>query len=349
MNDTTASDAWLSRGVAFTPQGVDGYHECWYPLCLSSEVKPGTVRGFRFLNGKLVVFRNAAGEVSVMSAYCRHLGVDLSLAKVTGDNIRCPYHHWEYDRGGQCVKTAIGDTPPKRARLFRFPSAENLGVVWVYNGEKPAYDLPRFPVDESELVYYTCRSIEAPMDPFMLYSNTMDLQHLISLHGAKFDTMPTEFDVGPRNISYTQDMTVPMLGRTTQQVKLHGTNCITLCSQVRGRPSFLMSAGLCLQGPRTRTFNISATLKRDAGDGALSRSIERLKAWAHVRMLDAFGKKLNADDDPIFRTISPRIDSLSGSDLALRIYFDYIAKYPRSRVAEDLIRNDYLAAAPAAH
>jgi hypothetical protein len=240
----------------------------------------------------------------------------------------------------------VGDTPPSRARLFRYPASEHLGLVWVYSGETPAYDPPRFTVDEEDLELYTCRSVELPMDPFVLYSNSMDLQHLVSLHGVKFESMPSEFDVREHSISYSQDMTAPKLGRSTQHVTLFGTNCIRLESEVNGRRSFLMSAGLCVEGPMTRTFNISATIKA----GRLGRPggpVEKLRTKLHVRLLDAFGKKLNAEDDPIFRSISPRLDNLSASDRALQIFFDYVKRYPRSHVAEDLIRNDYRSSCPA--
>lgn len=344
-----SDDKLYRRGVQFVPQGIGGYDENWYPICLSREVKRGAVRGFNFLNGKVIVVRNSAGEVSVLSAYCRHLGVDLSLGKLVGANIRCPYHHWQYDQSGQCVKTAVGDTPPSRAKLFRFPVAERLGLIWIYNGEEPAYEVPHFSVDESELDYMVCRAVELPMDSFMLFSNTMDLQHLISLHGAKFDTMPSEFDIQERSISYSQEMEMPRIGHSVQTVKLWGTNCITLESVVKGRPSFMMSPGLMVKGPITRTFNVSATLKSDSSlrdEEPANQLLEKLKIKFHIRMIDAFGKKLNADDDPIFRTISPRRDNLSVSDKALAIYFDYALNYPRSNVAEDLICNDYQAAAP---
>jgi phenylpropionate dioxygenase-like ring-hydroxylating dioxygenase large terminal subunit len=337
------------RGVRFVPQGIGGYDENWYPICLSSEVKRGRIGGFKFLNGKVIIVRNPAGELTALSAYCRHLGVDLSLGTLVGGLVRCPYHHWQYDASGQCVKTAVGDTPPSRAKLFDFPVRERLGLVWIYNGEEPAYEVPHFSVEESELEFMVCRGVELPMDPFMLFSNTMDLQHLISLHGARFDTMPEQFDIQERTISYSQEMEMPKIGYSVQTVKLWGTNCITLESEIKGRPSFMMSPGLCIKGPITRTFNVSATLRSDSrlrGAKATTDLREKLKTKMHVRLLDAFGRKLNADDDPIFRGISPRLDNLSASDKALSIYFDYARSYPRSNVAEDLICNDYRAAAP---
>jgi len=189
-----------------------------------------------------------------------------------------------------------------------------------------------------------------PMDPFMLYSNTLDLQHLISLHEVTFDQFPEEFDVTERTIAYSQDMTIPRLGRSKQDVKLHGTNCISLCSDIRGRQTFMMSAGLVTVGPLTKTFNISATLKTGsslAGRKPASRHLDKLLIKLHVRAVDAFGKKLNEEDAPIFRTISPRMDVLTERDSALSLYFNFARNYPRSNIAEDLICNDYMENAPA--
>jgi phenylpropionate dioxygenase-like ring-hydroxylating dioxygenase large terminal subunit len=343
------TDRVLTRGVQFVPQGIGGYDENWYPVCLSTEVKPDRVRGFRFLNGKVIVFRNRDGEVSVMSAYCRHLGVDLSLAEVDGHTIRCPYHHWEYDNTGQCVGTAVGDEPPSKAKLYRYISAERYGLIWAYNGTEPGYELPGFPIEDNELEFIVCRSVELPMDSFMLYSNTMDLQHLVSLHKVKFETWPEDIEVTDRTISYSQDMVAPKIGRAVQHVKLHGTNCITLCAEIKGRPTFMMSSGLNVKGPLTRTFNVTATTKSGSPHGKKAVGIpllDKLAIKLHLKAVDAFGKKLNAEDDPIFRTISPRIDSLSPSDKCLQIYFKFARNYPRSNIAEDLICNDYHAAAP---
>ncbi len=347
--DSQKQQKKFERGHRFVPQGLEGYDECWYPVCLSDEVSKGEVKGFEYLNGKVIVFRPERGELTAMSPYCRHLGVDLSLATVMGETIRCPYHHWEYDQTGQCVKTASGDTPPKKAKLFNFPTAESNGLIWVYNGSEPAYDVPTFPVAAAELDLLVCRAIEVPMDPFMLYSNTMDLQHLITLHEARFDSLPEEFDIRDRTISYTQGMTMPRIGYARQEVTLFGTNCVRLCSKIKGRQTFMMSAGLAVIGPLTKTFNMTATLKTESklSDRQPSnRQLDRVLNRLHIRMVDAFGKKLNKEDDPVFRSISPRLDNLTSSDKALSIYFDYARNYPRSNIAEDLICNDYIAGAP---
>ncbi|NIB38083.1 Rieske (2Fe-2S) protein [Pseudomaricurvus alkylphenolicus] len=329
----------IERGERFIPQGIGGYDECWYPICLSSDVSSGEVKGFEFLNGKVIVFRDEQGKVSVLSAYCRHLGVDLSLAKVEGFSFKCPYHEWRYDQNGKCVETAVGDKPPPSAKLFEFACGERYGLVWAYNGTTPAYDLPKFDMEDNELEFDVRRGAVCPMDPFMLYSNTMDLQHLISLHGAKFETTPDQFDIREHTIAYEQEMKLPGLGHSRQSVKLHGTNCISLSSEMMGRKTFMMSTGLAVKGPKTITFNISATPKSTDKPG------EEQMIQQHLKMCQDFGDQLNKEDEPIFQSVSPRLDNLSASDKALGLFFRYAMRYPRSNVAEDMICNDYIAAA----
>jgi nitrite reductase/ring-hydroxylating ferredoxin subunit len=331
-----AASGLYDRGARFAPQGVGGYDENWYPVCLSTEISDGGVKGFDFLNGRVVVYRaEGGGPAQVLSPFCRHLGVDLSVGSVVGEELRCPFHHWRYNRRGECVATAIGDQPPARAKLFRFPTVESFGLVWAYNGLEPAYPAPSFG-PEDEFTFKTIRSVEVPMDPFMLYSNTLDLQHLRVVHGMIFHKIPDRFPIDGRTITYEQEMTIPGLGDTRQKVKLWGTNCITLNSEIMGRDTYMMSAGLAVRGPLTRTFNVTAVRKVEG------RAAEEQMVTSHLAMVEAFGLQLNREDDPIMRTVSPRLDNLTAADRAIAIYFKFVREYPRNAAASDMIRNDYI-------
>src|ERR1700730_15247486 len=104
------------------------FHACWYLLALSSELGTREIRGVNFLGGRVVVYRTEQGEAQVRSAYCRHLGADLSVGKVVGETIQCPFHHWRYERSGRCVDIPGGDNLPTAARLFAFTGAESLVI-----------------------------------------------------------------------------------------------------------------------------------------------------------------------------------------------------------------------------
>ena len=135
----------------FWREGDDGlFSQSWYPICLSSEAKQGEIVGRSFLDGEVIVFRGPDGQAHVFSAFCLHMGANLKEGDVVDNRIRCPYHHWEYDGTGSCVKTGAGDPPPPSARLFEYPSQERWGLVFAFNGEQPLWDLPDFRnVDET--------------------------------------------------------------------------------------------------------------------------------------------------------------------------------------------------------
>lgn len=130
-------------GKPLPAEGDEGlFSQSWFPVCLSDQVKPGEIRAEPFLVGKVIVYRGEDGAARVMSAYCPHLGADLSIGCVIENRVRCAFHQWEYDTSGSCVQTGIGDMAPKAARLYKFPTQERYGIVWAFNGDEPLWDIP---------------------------------------------------------------------------------------------------------------------------------------------------------------------------------------------------------------
>jgi nitrite reductase/ring-hydroxylating ferredoxin subunit len=177
-------------------EGEDGlFRQSWYPICLSSEVGEGEIIGRGFLDGRVVIFRADDGLARVMSAFCPHLGADLSVGKVVGAHVQCAFHHWEYDSDGVCAKTGIPGPVPLAARLFRFPTLERWGIIWVFNGATPLFDLPELPYDDDELLIGAYKYPEPfACDPWVFAANTPDMQHLKVIHKVEF-TVPDPHDI----------------------------------------------------------------------------------------------------------------------------------------------------------
>jgi len=160
----------------------------WYVAAESTEIgeKPLPVR---ILGCDFVLFRTGAGKVACLSAVCCHRGGDLSRGKQVGGCIQCPYHGWEYDQHGRCVKIpALGEdaSPPKRARVDAYPVEERYGYAWVFLGDMAPGDRPVLPDflpmygDDSWRVVRLRRDWHANWA--RVHENLLDASHLFLVH-----------------------------------------------------------------------------------------------------------------------------------------------------------------------
>lgn len=318
------------RGTAFKPQGEDGFDQCWYPVALAAELPPGTVQGAEFLNGKVVVYRTEDGEPHVMSAYCRHLGADLSVGKVVGNALRCPFHYWHYNAEGRCSHIPAGDKPPPNARLFRFPTAESLGLVWAFNGETPLYPVPAFDMPQSELELRVWRNPnETPVDHHLFFLNAFDLQHFQAVHGMNIAFEPGDVHIGDHTIDHVFRATTPEFGPIEQHRKLWGTNVVTMWN-MRGKQRLFMAHALrAMPGGRCQGYIVNATPRDAAGEEGAAASV--------LQDAQAYARRLVEEDLPIMKTIHFRQDQLTASDRLLAEGIRWVRQFPRANPAQHLL------------
>jgi nitrite reductase/ring-hydroxylating ferredoxin subunit len=326
------SSAPLRRPLGPRPplEGENGvFSQAWFPICLSSEVAPGQVKGFDFLDGRVIVMRNAAGVAQVLSAYCPHMGADLAVGDVVGDTVRCAFHHWQYDCSGRCVKTAAGDPPPPIARLFRFPTVERWGIVHAFNGEQPLFGLPAFPYADDELLWHTERyERDLPVDPWIVCCNTPDTQHIRVLHHVRFD----HEDPGANAEWTDHSMVYDFKGTHAQgqridfRVGIHGTNLYYQSGTLDGR-WFGFVSPLGLVRPGKSSLYLVLAVRRDEPDAA---------AW--LRSLVELERHVVSEDIPVLESIRFRPGALTASDRTLARFLSYLGRYPRAHPASDFIR-----------
>jgi phenylpropionate dioxygenase-like ring-hydroxylating dioxygenase large terminal subunit len=310
----------------------DLFSEQWYPVCLSSDVDANGIHGVDFLDGRVIVMRDKGGVATVLSAYCAHLGVDLSLAERDGDKIKCPFHLWEYDIAGSCVGTGVGERPPRTARLYRFPTQEMYGIVFAFNGEHATYELPRFSVSDDELVY---RAAVIPdllsVDPWVVAANTPDLSHTVLLHGLDYQEDPYErVKWTDHSLQYPVHARLPEGQMFDVSVAIHGTNYYFQEGPVDGR-WFGWATPLGVPSPgQTQVFYIIAA-KKQPGESA-----EQTDAFLDYVL--GIEMHLVSQDMPVFQGIRYRPRDLTRSDRVLARFFEYVRRYPRAHPAAQYIR-----------
>lgn len=330
---TAKANPGAVKGVrAFRPklEGADGgFSQTWFPICLSDEVGKGEVKGFDFLDGRVVVMRGEDGKAQVLSAYCPHLGADLAVGDVIGNSVRCAFHHWQYDCAGKCVKTGPGDPPPPSASLFNFPTREKFGVIFAFNGEKPLFELPDFGINEDELLWRTERFDETfSVDPWVICCNTPDVQHIRVVHGIEFDSNDPGADADWTDHSMVYEFTGKHAGGEPIKfrVGIYGTSIFYQDGHRDGR-WFGFIAPMSLPRPQQTQVYLTLAVRKDEPD-----------AENYLQSVIDLEKRVAGEDIEILRTISFRPGTLTASDKTLSRFLRYLTKYPRAHPSADYIR-----------
>jgi phenylpropionate dioxygenase-like ring-hydroxylating dioxygenase large terminal subunit len=157
----------------------------WYAAGWSDAIG-ASLTPITMLDQALVLFRDSAGRVRVMSDRCPHRFAPLHLGTLCGDRVQCAYHGLQFDGEGRCVHNPHGDGAiPKAALLRTFPVIEMHTLVWVWMGEPARADpalVPDFAfLTDPDLV--TNKGYLHGSGHYELYSdNIMDLGHAEFLH-----------------------------------------------------------------------------------------------------------------------------------------------------------------------
>ncbi|XP_012259969.2 cholesterol 7-desaturase nvd [Athalia rosae] len=118
------------------------YPNGWFVLLESSELKCGQVKHIAALGQNFAVFRTQKGTISVLDAYCPHLGANMGEGgRVRGDCLECPFHGWLFDgTDGRCKKIPYSDKVPEFAKTKAWDCCEINYLIFVWHhaeGMKP--------------------------------------------------------------------------------------------------------------------------------------------------------------------------------------------------------------------
>jgi 3-ketosteroid 9alpha-monooxygenase subunit A len=168
----------------------------WHCLGLISRFRDGGPHAVEAFGTKLVVFSDSAGELHVLDAYCRHMGGDLTMGTVKGDQVACPFHDWRWGGDGRCASIPYARRVPPAARTRSWPVLVRNGQLFVWNdpeGSSPsdAVTIPEIPGAYSpEWTSWTWDSILVERANCReIIDNVVDMAHFFYVHFA----FPTYF------------------------------------------------------------------------------------------------------------------------------------------------------------
>lgn len=157
----------------------------WYAAGWATDVGEAPF-SITILEEPIVIFRGVDKSPVALADMCPHRFAPLSLGRVDGDTIRCPYHGLVFDTAGVCVHNPHGrGARPSSLNVRSYPLLEQDGMIWLWMGEASAAvskTPPPFPFLQQEGWATISGYLKVAANYELVTDNLMDLSHTEFLH-----------------------------------------------------------------------------------------------------------------------------------------------------------------------
>ena len=199
----------------------------WFQVAWSDEIGVGDVHTMKYFGREMVAWRAESGQLTVMNAYCEHLGAHLGFGgTVRGEVLQCPFHGWQWNSQGRNVCIPYQDKPNRGRRITTYPVTERNESVYLWNdaaGRAPFFDAPDVfaSFDErSAADYYPQQRLFRPgleLHPQYVLENGVDFAHFKYVHQTPIVPVFTRHDFADP-VSYV-DFTITFEGDDGQKIE----------------------------------------------------------------------------------------------------------------------------------
>jgi 5,5'-dehydrodivanillate O-demethylase len=165
----------------------------WQPVMRSEDVPAGRALPVRIMSEDFTVYRGTGGEAHVVAGRCAHRRTRLHTGRVIDDTIRCLYHGWQYDAGGQCIyQPGEREAFTSSTKIAAYPTTEFAGLIWSYFGPGEAPRMNKHPDFERPGLISVGPVETWPCNLWNRLDNGPDLMHVVFTHE---ETMRREYGI----------------------------------------------------------------------------------------------------------------------------------------------------------
>jgi 3-ketosteroid 9alpha-monooxygenase subunit A len=200
----------------------------WFQVAWSDEIGVAEVHTMTYFGQEMVAWRAESGELTVMNAYCEHLGAHLGFGgKVVGEVLQCPFHGWQWSQQGRNVCIPYQDRPNKGRRIRTYPVVERNESVYIWHdvdGREPYFEAPDifagFNDGSSAADYYPQQRLyreRLELHPQYVLENGVDFAHFKYVHATPIVPVFTRHDFA-EPVSFV-DFTITFEGDDDQKIE----------------------------------------------------------------------------------------------------------------------------------
>ena len=163
----------------------------WYVAAWDHELSRSMLRRI-VLEEPVVLFRTTEGKAVALEDRCCHRQAPLSMGRLAGDVVTCPYHGLQFDTTGRCIKVPSQEKIPPGAGVRSYPVVEKNHWIWIWTGD-PAKADPALIEDfhwlDDPAWRFGGSYLHVDGNYLLVVENLLDTTHLPFLHP---DTLGTD-------------------------------------------------------------------------------------------------------------------------------------------------------------
>jgi phenylpropionate dioxygenase-like ring-hydroxylating dioxygenase large terminal subunit len=163
----------------------------WYVAAWDYEIGRHMLRRI-ILDEPVMLYRTVDGKAVALEDRCCHRQAPLSMGKLIGDIVKCPYHGLEFDPTGACIKVPSQERVPPAARVKSYPVVERNHWIWLWPGDPAKADpglIEDFHWLDDPKWGFGGNYLHVEANYLLLVENLLDTTHLPFLHP---DTLGTD-------------------------------------------------------------------------------------------------------------------------------------------------------------
>ena len=172
----------------------------WYVAAWDHEIGRDMLRRI-IMDEPILLYRREDGKPVALEDRCCHRQAPLSMGKLIGDIVKCPYHGLEFDSSGTCVKVPSQERVPPSAKVKSYPVIEKNHWIWIWTGDAAKAD-PKLIEDfhwmDDPNWGFGGSYLHVEANYQLLVENLLDTTHLPFLHPTSLGTdafAKSEFEV----------------------------------------------------------------------------------------------------------------------------------------------------------